>query len=485
MSSTHVISQQVDHTPIFTNAVKRTLQDKLRDTISVKDFGAVGDGVTDDAPAIQAAISTGKSVYIPIGTYVIRSTIIISVSGQMVYGDGVGVTILSAPIANQPALWIKGDYANSNSNNIPRHIKVSDLRITGTGSSGTSVGIEIGQCAAITIDNIRVGEFASHGIYLKRPNHLFNIELNGVHSISNGGYGLYCDSSSPVYLLNMYNCYISANAIGAAYLYYVGASINGCAFAGSPVGVVIKEAFNGVLAGCNFEGNSGTDIQINSAQQLTILSPRFISAGSSISPVSIASTGSSTRQIDILNSRFVAYDLSAAGKHVFSIADGAGITIGKYYLESCNMGGNAEVTFGSGYLGASFGNTYWDTTINNWAYAFGEMRGNWTPSFTGLTVVNGTGAATYSGTYVRIGHLVKWSAIIVISGTCTTSSVAGATVITNLPFTPSSRDTCTAVSAGVASYGVGAVFNAGTVVYTPSWGAVNAGIIISGSFEVA
>ena len=50
-------------------AVAYTVQAKLRQYVSVKDFGAVGDGVTNDTNAINAALATYKSVYFPNGTY--------------------------------------------------------------------------------------------------------------------------------------------------------------------------------------------------------------------------------------------------------------------------------------------------------------------------------------------------------------------------------------------------------------------------------
>lgn len=74
------------------NAVATTVQEKLREWVSVKDFGAVGDGVTDDTTAIQAAIdsipSAGGSIYFPVGIYLISSTLIVSTESISLTGEG-------------------------------------------------------------------------------------------------------------------------------------------------------------------------------------------------------------------------------------------------------------------------------------------------------------------------------------------------------------------------------------------------------------
>lgn len=50
---------------VGTGAVSTTVQRKLRETVSVNDFGAIGDGVADDTAAIQAALASGKAIYFP------------------------------------------------------------------------------------------------------------------------------------------------------------------------------------------------------------------------------------------------------------------------------------------------------------------------------------------------------------------------------------------------------------------------------------
>lgn len=58
-------------TPTYTypGGTTRTVNNKLNDLVSVKDFGATGNGVTDDTSAFTAAAATGRPVFVPAGSY--------------------------------------------------------------------------------------------------------------------------------------------------------------------------------------------------------------------------------------------------------------------------------------------------------------------------------------------------------------------------------------------------------------------------------
>lgn len=70
------------------NAVARTSQDKMRDMVSVADFGGLGDGLSDETTIVQRALATGRDVLIPDGKTYAVGALTISTAGQRLYGGG-------------------------------------------------------------------------------------------------------------------------------------------------------------------------------------------------------------------------------------------------------------------------------------------------------------------------------------------------------------------------------------------------------------
>ena len=111
-------SSLVGFFPEGVGAVGRTGQDKLRDVVSVKDFGAIGNGIVDDTAAIQAALdaykdliqtgsasySGGVTVHFPKGIYLISSRLKLW-SLITLAGDGP----FSSIIKTAPG-WTDGEY---------------------------------------------------------------------------------------------------------------------------------------------------------------------------------------------------------------------------------------------------------------------------------------------------------------------------------------------------------------------------------------
>ena len=89
--------------PTASDPVVRTVQAKLDDFASVRDFGAVGDGLADDTEAINRALfqlycvagntAVRRSLYFPAGTYRITESIIIPTFAKLV-GEGADCSII-------------------------------------------------------------------------------------------------------------------------------------------------------------------------------------------------------------------------------------------------------------------------------------------------------------------------------------------------------------------------------------------------------
>lgn len=170
-----------------TGAVARTVQGKLRETVSVLDFGAVGDGVNDDAPAFRAARDAmvargGGIIYVPEGVYrfdsieavntlsingttISQNTCLALYEGISLVGAGSQNTKLRRASGGIAAIIIAIDYANA---------KVSGLEIEGVGST--------------------VGNNVQHGIItnpLSSLDHILeNVEFSDLYIHDVGSYGL-------------------------------------------------------------------------------------------------------------------------------------------------------------------------------------------------------------------------------------------------------------------------------------------------------
>lgn len=87
-------ASHITYTPAGTGATQSTAQTKLRESVSVKDFGAVGDGVTDDTTAFNTALASGYALYIPEGTFKLSALTGLLAANRTIRGAGIKKTVL-------------------------------------------------------------------------------------------------------------------------------------------------------------------------------------------------------------------------------------------------------------------------------------------------------------------------------------------------------------------------------------------------------
>ena len=81
-----IVGEVTTYSASGSGAITRTVKARLREFASVKDYGAVGDGVTDDTAAIQAALDAETNVFFPAGTYIVSDALLITQSFSTLLG---------------------------------------------------------------------------------------------------------------------------------------------------------------------------------------------------------------------------------------------------------------------------------------------------------------------------------------------------------------------------------------------------------------
>lgn len=152
-------------------SVERTAASKLRETVSVKDFGAVGDGVTDDRAAINlclASVPDGSTVMFPEGGYALSGAISVPNSKSLtLQGAGDGSRLRRIDVGATGFIFDCGSGTD-----YPTRLVIRDLFFQGA-VSGTSNGILLTKCNTARVEGCT---FQLQGVGVQSVNS-FAIEL--------------------------------------------------------------------------------------------------------------------------------------------------------------------------------------------------------------------------------------------------------------------------------------------------------------------
>lgn len=253
------------YTPAGTGAVATTVQAKLRESVSVKDFGAVGDGVADDTTALQAAINTGFDLIFPDGGYN-ANNLTQSTNFQRFYASG-QVNIIKN--ANGALFTGSGNY-----------VEFNGIQFLGTGYTGNNV--------VLTGSNPRLLNCSSYGTpgrALKATgDHVQIIGTSGIYATTDAtgtGYDIEIGVSGTSTLYHQLSGVYSSQATGGILLIDTGSHvISGGQFGKltiqsgtSPAGVN-----GGMTIGARILGNVsvGLSSAILSANQFSAVNVNFL-----------------------------------------------------------------------------------------------------------------------------------------------------------------------------------------------------------------
>lgn len=426
----------VAYIPAGAGAVATNVQAKLRETVSVRDFGAAGDGVTDDTAAINSAIAYAKAtsvikcVYFPTGNYLITAPI----DARGNFGTGLelwGARATITSTGNFPALRLNGRVPDT-----PPEVRmmayVHGFVFQGPGKANTSsIGIEVQRGANVIVEDCQIYNFYQ-GLYC------FGNLISSYSKIYVYGcaYGIDVAPDGIEFApndLHFKSCQVVNNtrAVRAINFPNGAMTFEGCELEGNNLtgnvadSIRVIEFFNAgkvTLNGCHVEANPG-QVNIyfdgNNNAHLNVIGCEVIPGDSSGTVLYMANaTGSPS--LTVIGSRVtnnVQQIFLSSGVKAFLIGTFAGNLSGT--LTNVTWLRDSRVVLGridplAGGTGIIFPATQNPSSDPNTLDDYDE--GTWTPTVIGTSTAGTATYANQAGKYTKIGRLVfvecylNWSA---------------------------------------------------------------------------
>lgn len=343
-----------------TGAVARTWSSKARDIISVKDYGATGDGVTNDSSAIQAAITAAADnvLYFPPGTYIV-STALTSTSGIKIVGSGMRTTSLK---------WTGGASTVLTITSAADNCEISDMVFDNTGTATVALQINcprslVERCFAFPQVKFSTAVFSCYqsGSY-SYYNAFKDCYLSSYSAAQTGPIGINVGGGNTVVIDN---CMITGFATGIKQQNGGSTTLYGFSVVNSriesfsgdsasypgthtAIGIDVGDVYGLNISGCNFEMDG--DAQVSAAAQRAI--KLGIVAGGSISGNHFSGNGQCTAAINVSSSS--AKNVVIEGNNFYSM-NGYGIeATGTGQLYNVEIGANNAPSPTTGVYNDSF-----------------------------------------------------------------------------------------------------------------------------------